>query len=111
VLFCAFNFELQVIWSVGSNHHPFSPTSHIFQFFVTNSEEAPAEGEEYVNMFYIDAAENNGVIYLFGKLPVQEPVSAGAAGSAGVKGSDGECALLFFAYVTFLYLLWALMYL
>ena len=29
--------------------------------------------EEYINMFWLDACESHGVIYLFGKLPVNEP--------------------------------------
>lgn len=31
------------------------------------------EGEEFVNMYWIDATEANGVLYLFGKVPVTEP--------------------------------------
>jgi DNA polymerase alpha subunit A len=31
------------------------------------------EGENYLNMFWIDATEIQGDIYLFGKIPVQEP--------------------------------------
>jgi DNA polymerase alpha subunit A len=30
-------------------------------------------GEEYVPMFWIDAAEVNGIIYLFGKVIISEP--------------------------------------
>ncbi|KAJ1425666.1 ribonuclease H-like domain-containing protein [Ochromonadaceae sp. CCMP2298] len=30
------------------------------------------KGEEYVNMFWLDAAENNGVLYLFGKIAVND---------------------------------------
>lgn len=30
------------------------------------------DGEEYVNMYWIDATESNGVLYLFGKVPVTE---------------------------------------
>jgi DNA polymerase alpha subunit A len=32
-------------------------------------------GEEYVDMYWLDACENNGIIYLFGKVPLQEPNS------------------------------------
>jgi DNA polymerase alpha subunit A len=33
----------------------------------------PAAEEEYVNMYWLDATEANGVLYLFGKVPVTEP--------------------------------------
>ena len=44
---------------------------------------ADAAGEEYVNMFWLDAAENNGVLYLFGKVPLHsdaqgQPLPSGA---------------------------------
>ena len=29
--------------------------------------------EEYVNIYWLDACETNGVIYLFGKIPINEP--------------------------------------
>ena len=38
-------------------------------------EGSSAEGEEYVEMFWFDAAEMNGIVYLFGKIPVTEPNS------------------------------------
>lgn len=38
-------------------------------------------GYEYVDMFWLDACEINGVLYVFGKVPVTEP----AATSDGVK--------------------------
>jgi hypothetical protein len=42
-----------------------------------------AQGEDYVNMFWLDAAENNGVLYLFGKLPLLP--EAGTPASAPKK--------------------------
>ena len=36
-------------------------------------EGSSAEGEEFVDMYWLDACENNGIIYLFGKAPLQEP--------------------------------------
>jgi hypothetical protein len=50
---------------------------------------AAEEGEEYVNMFWLDAAENNGILYLFGKIPVSDPAVAGAAGGAGAGAGAG----------------------
>jgi hypothetical protein len=44
---------------------------------------AAAQGEDHVNMFWLDAAENNGVLYLFGKLPLLP--EAGAPASAPKK--------------------------
>lgn len=44
---------------------------------------AAAQGEEYVNMFWLDAAENNGIVYLFGKVPLIP--EAGAPASAPRK--------------------------
>lgn len=39
--------------------------------------------EEYVNMFWLDACENNGVIYLFGKVPLTNDAPAPASASTG----------------------------
>eukprot|EP01036_Dinobryon_divergens_P035626 gene35626-46208_t len=36
-------------------------------------EGSSSEGEEFVDMYWLDACENNGIIYLFGKVPLQEP--------------------------------------
>ena len=45
------------------------------------------EGEEYVNMYWTDASESNGIIYLFGKLPLREDsTSTSAAGKNAHKG-------------------------
>lgn len=51
------------------------------------------KGEEYVNLFWLDATENNGVIYLFGKLPVNDapavPAGASQGQSQGSQASQG----------------------
>ena len=41
------------------------------------------KGEEYVNLFWLDATENNGVLYLFGKLPVNDPPAVPPGASQG----------------------------
>lgn len=48
------------------------------------------KGEEYVNLFWLDATENNGVLYLFGKLPVNDAPPAVAPGAS--QGSSQSSA-------------------
>ena len=46
-------------------------------------------GEDYLNMFWIDIHESNGVIYLFGKVELKEPQvqAEGAAAAAPASAS------------------------
>lgn len=43
---------------------------------VTSPDVTSAPENEFVNMFWTDATESNGVIYLFGRVPVTEPNAA-----------------------------------
>jgi DNA polymerase alpha subunit A len=45
-------------------------------------------GEDYVDMFYIDACENNGLIYVFGRIPIYEN------NSTTFKRTVSACAII-----------------
>ena len=50
----------------------------------------PVTGETFLDMFWIDACEQNGVVYLFGKVAVRDPAGAVAAGGASVANGSQE---------------------
>ena len=56
----------------------------------TAAEEGP--GEEFVDMYWLDACENSGLIYLFGKVAVLEPNPNPKPGSQPVKRFVSCCA-------------------
>ena len=69
---------LSEIGSSSSSEHGIKVDPKSWLLYTKPNDNEPAE--EYVNMYWLDASENNGLLYLFGKVPInQTPPNSGAA--------------------------------
>ena len=99
VLFCLRDFEVEMV-NESKSWNFFNPSTSklilpLLSDLISDAAAAAQQGEEYVNIFYLDAAENNGVIYLFGKLPIQDGTGAGGV-VKGEGASRFSCFVLFY---------------